>query len=199
MSMDLLDRLITDIFSVTENVMNSDEIDLKVWQPFQQKTNAEATHGSLGAKPHETHSTRGLCRRVCIGLCAEWVDGMEWDGMGLDWMGMKLNDFTNTKLLVRMCKLLFRPTIPTTCSLRPIRETSQPSLNSIDTAAGYIFLLMPSSSSRASCRIRQTVWLYAHNSFPWAITIAQVSFRRAQLHGKVMRFSHVPMLVVNVL
>jgi glutamate decarboxylase len=55
MSMDLLNLLITDIFSVTENVMNSDEINLKVWQPFQEKTNAEATHGSLAAKPHETH------------------------------------------------------------------------------------------------------------------------------------------------
>jgi glutamate decarboxylase len=70
MSMDLLDRLITDIFSVTEGVMNSDEIDLKAWQPFQGKTNAEATHGSLGAKPHETHKhkrpmSKGVHRTVC--------------------------------------------------------------------------------------------------------------------------------------
>jgi glutamate decarboxylase len=69
-SMDLLDRLITDIFSVTENTMNSDEIDLKVWQPFQEKTNAEATHGNLGAKPHETHKhkrhmSKGVHRTVC--------------------------------------------------------------------------------------------------------------------------------------
>jgi glutamate decarboxylase len=70
MSMDLLDRLITDIFSVTEGVMNSDEMDLEAWQPFQEKTNAESTHGSLGAKPHETHKhkrpmSKGVHRTVC--------------------------------------------------------------------------------------------------------------------------------------
>jgi glutamate decarboxylase len=70
MSMDLLDRLITDIFSVTENVMNSDEIDLKVWQPFQTRTNAEKTHGSVGTQPHETHKHKrpmkeGVHRTVC--------------------------------------------------------------------------------------------------------------------------------------
>ena len=70
MSMDLLDRLISDIFSVTENVMNSDEIDLKVWQPFQNKNSAEGTQGSLGAKSHETHKhkrpmSHGVHRTVC--------------------------------------------------------------------------------------------------------------------------------------
>ena len=70
MSMDLLDRLISDIFAVTENVMNSDEIDLKVWQPFQNKNSAESTQGSLGAKSHETHKhkrpmSHGVHRTVC--------------------------------------------------------------------------------------------------------------------------------------
>ena len=70
MSMDLLDRLIADIFSVTENIMNSDEIDLKVWQPFQNKNSAEFTEGSLGAKAHETHKhkrpmSKGVHRTVC--------------------------------------------------------------------------------------------------------------------------------------
>jgi glutamate decarboxylase len=70
MSMDLLDRLITDIFAVTENVMNSDEIDLKVWQPFQNKQSVEKTHGSTGAQAHETHKhkrpmSKGVHRTVC--------------------------------------------------------------------------------------------------------------------------------------
>jgi glutamate decarboxylase len=70
MSMDLLDRLIADIFSVTENVMNSDEIDLKVWQPFQNKNSVEKTHGSTGAQAHETHKhkrpmSKGVHRTVC--------------------------------------------------------------------------------------------------------------------------------------
>lgn len=70
MSMDLLDRLITDIFSVTESIMNSDEIDLKVWQPFQDKQTVEKTHGSAGSKSHEKHKHRrpmshGVHRTVC--------------------------------------------------------------------------------------------------------------------------------------
>ena len=70
MSMDLLDRLITDIFSVTENIMNSDEIDLKVWQPFQNKQTPEKTQGSAGAQSHEKHKhkrpmSHGVHRTVC--------------------------------------------------------------------------------------------------------------------------------------
>lgn len=68
--MDLLDRLISDIFSVTENIMNSDQIDLKVWQPFQNKGSVEGTHGSMGAKSHEKQKhkrpmSKGVHRTVC--------------------------------------------------------------------------------------------------------------------------------------
>ena len=70
MSLDLLDRLITDIFAVTESVMNSDEIDLAIWQPFQNKTTAEKKLGSTGAQSHEHHKhkrpmSKGVHRTVC--------------------------------------------------------------------------------------------------------------------------------------
>jgi glutamate decarboxylase len=55
---------------VTENVMNSDAIDLKVWQPFQNKNSVEHTHGSMGAQAHEKHKhkrpmSKGVHRTVC--------------------------------------------------------------------------------------------------------------------------------------
>lgn len=70
MSLDLLDRLITDICAVTESVMNADEIDLAVWQPFQNKTTAEKKVGSTGAQSHEKHKhkrpmSKGVHRTVC--------------------------------------------------------------------------------------------------------------------------------------
>lgn len=70
MSLDLLDRLISDIFAVTESVMASDEIDLKVWQPFQNKNNVEREHGSAGAGAHEKEKHKrgmgeGVHRTVC--------------------------------------------------------------------------------------------------------------------------------------
>lgn len=70
MSLDLVDRLITDIFSVTESVMNSDEIDLTVWQPFQNRNSTEKQHGSMGSQSHETQKHRrpmsdGIHRTVC--------------------------------------------------------------------------------------------------------------------------------------
>lgn len=70
MSLDLLDRLISDIFAVTESVMSSDEIDLKVWQPFQNKNTVEKSHGSAGSGAHEKHKHRrpmgeGVHRTVC--------------------------------------------------------------------------------------------------------------------------------------
>ena len=70
MSLDLLDRLITDICAVTETVMNSDEIDLTIWQPFQNKNSTEGKEGSLGARSHETSKhkrpmNKGVHRTVC--------------------------------------------------------------------------------------------------------------------------------------
>lgn len=70
MSLDLVDRLITDIYSVTESVMNSDEIDLSIWQPFQNRNSTEKTQGSLGSHSHEKHKhkrpmSEGVHRTVC--------------------------------------------------------------------------------------------------------------------------------------
>ncbi|KAJ8610737.1 hypothetical protein MRB53_038379 [Persea americana] len=67
MSMDLLDRLITDICAVTETIMNSDQADLQAWQPF---TSPEKTHGSQGLPHHQRHKAKrpmaeGVHRAVC--------------------------------------------------------------------------------------------------------------------------------------
>ncbi|QIX01077.1 hypothetical protein AMS68_006594 [Peltaster fructicola] len=70
MSLDLLDRLIADICTVTETIMNSDEIDLAVWQPVLGKNSIEKTHGSAGLPSHQKHKARrpmhkGVHRTVC--------------------------------------------------------------------------------------------------------------------------------------
>lgn len=67
MSLDLLDRLVTDICAITENVMNSDQVDLAAWQPG---SSAEKKHGSAGLQHHEKHKARrpmqaGVHRTVC--------------------------------------------------------------------------------------------------------------------------------------
>lgn len=67
MSLDLLDRLITDICAVTETVMESDTVDLAAWQPTPS---AEKTHGSAGLPHHHRHKARrpmheGVHRSVC--------------------------------------------------------------------------------------------------------------------------------------
>ncbi|KAK0653759.1 Glutamate decarboxylase [Lasiodiplodia hormozganensis] len=56
MSLDLLDRLITDICAVTESVMQSDAIDLAAWQPFANTI--EKTHGSRGVSSAEKHKAK---------------------------------------------------------------------------------------------------------------------------------------------
>ena len=68
MSRDLLDRLIADICSVTETLMNTEEIDLKAWQPFA--SSVEKEHGSQGLRHHERHKAQrpmqdGVHRTVC--------------------------------------------------------------------------------------------------------------------------------------
>lgn len=68
MSLDLLDRLITDICAVTESVMQSDAIDLAAWQPFANTI--EKTHGSRGVSSAEKHKAKrpmhhGVHRSVC--------------------------------------------------------------------------------------------------------------------------------------
>ncbi|KAI4123961.1 MAG: hypothetical protein LQ338_005038, partial [Usnochroma carphineum] len=56
MSLDLLDRLITDIISVTEQLMESDPIDLAAFQPGP--TNIEKQHASTGLGHREKHKAK---------------------------------------------------------------------------------------------------------------------------------------------
>ncbi|KAF2172333.1 hypothetical protein M409DRAFT_63053 [Zasmidium cellare ATCC 36951] len=68
MSLDLLDRLITDILAVTENIMNTDAVDLQAWQPFDSST--EKKHASRGVHGQEKHKAKrpmgeGVHRAVC--------------------------------------------------------------------------------------------------------------------------------------
>ena len=72
MSLDLLDRLITDIIAVTEQLMNSAEVDLTPFQPSTVATvgNIEKAFQSLGVAHHEKHKARrpmkeGVHRTVC--------------------------------------------------------------------------------------------------------------------------------------
>ena len=68
MSLDLLDRLIADICGVTESIMETDQIDLQAWQPFD--TSTEKTHSSRGLHAHQKHKAKrpmreGVHRAVC--------------------------------------------------------------------------------------------------------------------------------------
>lgn len=68
MSRDLLDRLIADLISVTETLMNSDVPDLAQWQPFP--LSIEKQHGSQGQTHHNKHKAKrppqdGVHRTVC--------------------------------------------------------------------------------------------------------------------------------------
>jgi len=70
MSLDLLDRLITDIISVTQSLMESDALDLSALQT--SATSIEKTHGSRGvdAKHRSKHGSqrpmsKGVHRAVC--------------------------------------------------------------------------------------------------------------------------------------
>jgi glutamate decarboxylase len=65
----MIDRLVTDIFSVTETLMKSDTLDLAAWQP--QTASVEKEHASVGVKHEEKkHKARrpmhhGVHRSVC--------------------------------------------------------------------------------------------------------------------------------------
>lgn len=69
MSLDLLDRLISDICAVIENIMNTNaEVDLAAWQPFSAST--EKKHASQGHDSRNKHKARrpmheGVHRSVC--------------------------------------------------------------------------------------------------------------------------------------
>lgn len=68
MSLDLLDRLITDIIAVTEQIMNSDPMDLSAFQP--SNAGVEKTQQSQGLDSQNKHKARtpmskGVHRTVC--------------------------------------------------------------------------------------------------------------------------------------
>jgi glutamate decarboxylase len=68
MSLDLMDRLIADICSVTQSIMETDEIDLAHWQPFSRSI--EKTYGSFGVDAKNMSQAKnpmknGVHRSVC--------------------------------------------------------------------------------------------------------------------------------------
>ena len=68
MSLDLLDRLISDIIAVTEQLMTSDPIDLSAFQPGA--TSVEKQHQSKGVDHANKHKaqrpmSKGVHRTVC--------------------------------------------------------------------------------------------------------------------------------------
>jgi glutamate decarboxylase len=67
MSLDLLDRLIADIFDTTQTLMNSDLSDLQAWGSTAV---VERTHGRVGHDGHNKPTAarplhRGIHRSVC--------------------------------------------------------------------------------------------------------------------------------------
>ena len=68
MSLDLLDRLITDIIAVTEQLMDADPMDLSAFQP--SATTIEKQHQSKGVDHATKHKaqrpmSKGVHRTVC--------------------------------------------------------------------------------------------------------------------------------------
>ncbi|KAF2794089.1 glutamate decarboxylase [Melanomma pulvis-pyrius CBS 109.77] len=67
LSLDMIDRLITDICNVTESLQNSDTFDLAAWQPTPS---VEKQHSSTGLEHKNKHKARtpmdkGVHRTVC--------------------------------------------------------------------------------------------------------------------------------------
>ena len=68
MSLDLLDRLITDIIAITEQLMDADPLDLAAFQPGA--TTIEKQHQSKGVDHANKHKaerpmSKGVHRTVC--------------------------------------------------------------------------------------------------------------------------------------
>lgn len=68
MSLDLLDRLISDIISVTQTLMDSDAMDIAAFQPGSHAV--EKQHASLGYPAKDKHKAKrpmgeGVHRTVC--------------------------------------------------------------------------------------------------------------------------------------
>ncbi|KAF2199655.1 glutamate decarboxylase [Delitschia confertaspora ATCC 74209] len=67
LSMDMIDRLVTDICGVTEQLMQSDTFDLAGWQPPPSVEKQHSSRGHL-AKDKDKHNqpmTKGIHRSVC--------------------------------------------------------------------------------------------------------------------------------------
>ncbi len=69
MSLDLLDRLISDLFAVTQQLMTTDVIDLAAFQPGGSQT-VEKIHSIKGLSHNHKHEARrpmneGVHRSVC--------------------------------------------------------------------------------------------------------------------------------------
>ena len=69
MSMDIMMRLIGHIIHVTETLMEADQVDLSIWQPFH--SSIEKEHASTGAHGKQKHQearhpmSKGIHRSVC--------------------------------------------------------------------------------------------------------------------------------------
>ena len=68
MSLDLLDRLISDIFAVTQTLMDTDAVDLAAFQPGA--ASIEKAHQSSGHDSQNKHKAKrpmshGVHRSVC--------------------------------------------------------------------------------------------------------------------------------------
>lgn len=70
MSMDLLDRLVSDILAVTESMTTIDSVDLATWQPFHPSVEKKHASAGIGAKEKEAGESErpmeeGVHRSVC--------------------------------------------------------------------------------------------------------------------------------------
>lgn len=68
LSLDMIDRLVTDICQVTEVLMKSDTVDVGFWQPTS--ASVEKEHSSSGLQAKDKHKARrpmrhGVHRSVC--------------------------------------------------------------------------------------------------------------------------------------
>ena len=68
LSLDMIDRLVTDIIHVTESISSSDTGDLLAWQP--QAPSIEKQHSSQGLQNQHKHKAKrpmneGVHRAVC--------------------------------------------------------------------------------------------------------------------------------------
>ena len=63
LTIDMIDRLVTDIVNVTETLMNSDTMDLATWQPVRSSAEKEFRKKQKGEAKNSMH--KGVHRSVC--------------------------------------------------------------------------------------------------------------------------------------